>query len=200
MSVIEDFEDVGGWADQDSIGTRTFQNTIAIVGNALEYEGTSLGNSKAFNVNEYGCYIRTDDVSQNYPFSFYLFNAAITHILFRLTVLANGNFATMTDAGDNVDIGVACAANTWYWLSLIRNGDHDTDIRIYNEARDTVLYSDLGTDNRDNNTWATGDSALYIRADSSGAAVTVHFDQLEDVGTPPPPPPVGGAMNMKGYW
>ena len=99
--------------------------------------------------------------------------------------LVNGNFGYWSVDGNNVDTGIPFNVDTWYWIGIVRNGNNNTDIRIYNEAKDTLLWSRLGVGNRNNRTWSDGDSAVHIRARAVGA--NTYFDELTDEGTPAPP-------------
>lgn len=184
ITILEDFEDVDEWTDSENNGDRNIQDVVSVTGNALEYVGTSLVSYYEYDEDEYGIYGRRVD-SGDAAWQIRVTNSAALELIYVYS-FGNGNFGTHAEDSYQ-DTGIAFDANTWYWIGIKRNGDHSTDISIYNEAKTVRLFHLPDTDNIADRTWSAGDSRFYTRAYTAGAAVTSYFDELTDRGTIPIP-------------
>ncbi len=187
LDVIEDFEDVSDWTDILNNGTRTIQDTISISGNAVEdsYTGGTmwLYSHKAFNVEEYGIYVRTSRTDISAAARVDIFNGDLTKIL--SIEMSDGTFLTHADQS-GADTTVAYAADTWYWFGFKRNGDNDVDLRIYNEAKTELLFSQLGVETAygAGTPWEVGDSRVFtVSRDQGSDNSKSYYDELTAKGT-----------------
>ena len=193
MVVLEDFENITGWTEFGG-GTNTIQNSVAVVGNALEitYSTTGTGVYKQFNEESYGIYFRTTVTNVRDSFAVQLQPEENEGTIINFYAHNTGVFGYY--AGSPVVTSTSFSANTWYWLGYERIDNTHLNLRVYNEAKTSLVLEILNINNA--TTWSVGTSWITLYC----AGNVGYFDQLTDDGGEPSPAPSGQFMVTQKYW